>query len=227
MSLSTSPGIPYSCIAVTNAEHTARAVARSTTVAYHAVPGMVIDPGDDLALPAISQEQAGRDVQLPQLHRRRALPPAVLIPVPAPRHGLEQLMTDQHPVGRGPGHTSGCPRLESSKTRRRGPHRRCAPRKSQITASTSALIRHGCDLGACDGSARASRPLSRYRTINRCTVWRVTPNRSATSVTGMPSRTCSTAWYLCSTTFNSRSIAGVSRIKWSHGVAYQAEPDTC
>ena len=33
----------------------------------------------------------------------------------------------------------------------------------------------------------------------------------ATSVTGMPSRTCSTARYLCSTTFNSRSIARVSR----------------
>ena len=38
-------------------------------------------------------------------------------------------------------------------------------------------------------------------------------NRSATSVTGMSSRTSRTAWYLCSTTFNSRSIAGVSRIK--------------
>jgi hypothetical protein len=33
LSLSTSPGIPYSAIAVTNAEHTARAVARATTVA--------------------------------------------------------------------------------------------------------------------------------------------------------------------------------------------------
>ena len=41
----------------------------------------------------------------------------------------------------------------------------------------------------------------------------------------MPSKTCNTAWYLCSTTFNSRIIAGVSRIKWSHGVAYQPEPD--
>jgi hypothetical protein len=29
----------------------------------------------------------------------------------------------------------------------------------------------------------------------------------------VPSKTSSTAWYLCSTTFNSRSIAGVSRIK--------------
>ena len=46
-----------------------------------------------------------------------------------------------------------------------------------------------------------------------CTVRRATPKRSATSVIGMPSRTCNTAWYLCSTTFNSRSIAGVSRIK--------------
>jgi hypothetical protein len=33
------------------------------------------------------------------------------------------------------------------------------------------------------------------------------------------------ARYLCSTTFNSRSIAGASRVKRGHGVAYQAEPD--
>jgi hypothetical protein len=68
---------------------------------------------------------------------------------------------------------------------------------------------------------RASSP-ARPAAAQAC---RATLNRSATSVTGMPSRTCKTAWYLCSTTFNSRSIAGVSRIKWSHGVAYQAEPD--
>jgi hypothetical protein len=39
------------------------------------------------------------------------------------------------------------------------------------------------------------------------------PEPLGTSVTGMPSRTSRMAWYLCSTTFNSRSIARVSRIK--------------
>jgi hypothetical protein len=36
-----------------------------------------------------------------------------------------------------------------------------AMRAAQITASTSALIRHGCDFGACDRSASPSIPLSR------------------------------------------------------------------
>ena len=48
LSLSTSAGIPYSCIAVTNARHTARAVARSTTVAmtqnreWSSIPVMIL-----------------------------------------------------------------------------------------------------------------------------------------------------------------------------------------
>lgn len=70
-----------------------------------AVPGVVIDPGDDLALPAIGQEQAGGHIKLPQFHRRGTLPPAVLVSAPAARHGLEQPVPDQHPVDRGPGHT--------------------------------------------------------------------------------------------------------------------------
>jgi hypothetical protein len=64
---------------------------------------MVIDSRDDLAFPAVGQEQARRDVQLPQLHRSRALPPPVLGTAPAARHRLDQPMTDQHPVDRGPG----------------------------------------------------------------------------------------------------------------------------
>jgi hypothetical protein len=64
---------------------------------------MVIDPGDDLAFAAVSQEQAGRHVQLPQLHRSRALPPPVLLPASAARHRLDQLAADQHPVDGGPG----------------------------------------------------------------------------------------------------------------------------
>jgi hypothetical protein len=111
-----------------------------------AEPGVVVDPGDDLALAAAGQEQARRDIELPQLHRSRAFPPAVLVPAPAPRHRLKQLMTDQHPVNRRPGHP--IPALAELEDQAARAHRRCEPRRSQITASTSALIRHRCDLGA-------------------------------------------------------------------------------
>jgi hypothetical protein len=53
-----------------------------------AEPGMVINPGDDLGFAAIGQEQAGRDVHLPQFHRRRTLAGAVLVPAPAPRFSV-------------------------------------------------------------------------------------------------------------------------------------------
>jgi hypothetical protein len=66
---------------------------------------MVVDAGDDLAFASVGQEQAGGDVELPQLHRRRAFPPDVLVTPPAARHRLDQLMADQDPVDRGPGHT--------------------------------------------------------------------------------------------------------------------------
>jgi hypothetical protein len=45
----------------------------------------ILDPG-----PSDGQEQAGSHVELPQLHRRRAFPPPVLILASAPRHRLEQ-----------------------------------------------------------------------------------------------------------------------------------------
>jgi len=64
---------------------------------------MVIDPGNDLTFAAVCQEQAGRDVHLPQLHRRRALPPAVLVAALTARYRLNQPVADQHPVDRGPG----------------------------------------------------------------------------------------------------------------------------
>jgi hypothetical protein len=38
----------------------------------HAEPGMIIDPGDDLAFGAIAKQHSTDDVQLPQLHRCRA-----------------------------------------------------------------------------------------------------------------------------------------------------------
>ena len=69
-----------------------------------AVPGMVIDPGHDLHLGSVGEKSAGGHVQLPQLHRHRPFPPHVVLPPAAPRPRLDQLVADQHPVHRGPGH---------------------------------------------------------------------------------------------------------------------------
>jgi hypothetical protein len=43
----------------------------------HHEPRMVIDAGDHLGFAAISQRHPADQVQLPQLHRRRALPPLI------------------------------------------------------------------------------------------------------------------------------------------------------
>ena len=69
-----------------------------------AVPGMIIDPGDDLHLTAVSQERARGDVHLPQLHRDRAFPPLVVLPPAPARLRLDQAVADQHPVDRRAGH---------------------------------------------------------------------------------------------------------------------------
>ena len=95
-----------------------------------AEPGMVVNPGDDLALLAVGQEQARGNVQLPQFHRRGALPPAVLVPAPAARHRLEHPVPHQHPVDRGPGHTRVTALAElENKTARTPP----AMRTAQVT----------------------------------------------------------------------------------------------
>jgi hypothetical protein len=86
--------------------------------------------------------------------------------------------------------------------------------------------RHGCAFGACDRSARLSIPPSRQCATHRCTVCGATPNRSATSVAGLPSRTSRTARYLCSTTFTSRSIAGVCRASCEATVSHICESRT-
>jgi hypothetical protein len=71
----------------------------------HAVPGVIVDPGDDLAFAAAGQEQAGRHIELPQLHRRRAFPPDVLVAAPPARRRPDQPVARQHPVNGGAGQT--------------------------------------------------------------------------------------------------------------------------
>jgi hypothetical protein len=77
----------------------------------HAEPGMVINPGDDLAFAAVRQEHAGGHVQLPQLHRLLPLPPLVVLAAALALTGRHQATADQHPVDRRPGRQRAHPRL--------------------------------------------------------------------------------------------------------------------
>ncbi len=107
-----------------------------------AEPGVVVDPGDDLALAAVSQEQARGHVHLPQLHRRGPFPAAVLVTAPAPGERLDQVVADQDPVDRGPRDARVTAVLELE-DQAAGAQLRCAPRRSPMNASISALIRQG------------------------------------------------------------------------------------
>lgn len=62
---------------------------------------MVIDAGDHLALPAISQRDLADQVELPQMHRRLTLPPLIDPLMLLLLHG-DQAVAGQHPVHRRP-----------------------------------------------------------------------------------------------------------------------------
>ena len=64
----------------------------------HHEPGMVIDAGDQLHLPAIPQIRAAHHIHLPQLHRPAALPPPVILPAPLAFTRLHQPMAYQRPI---------------------------------------------------------------------------------------------------------------------------------
>ena len=62
---------------------------------------MVIDAGDHLALAAIGQRDTADQVELPQVHRRLALPPPV-DPLVLLLLGGDQAVAGQYPVHRRP-----------------------------------------------------------------------------------------------------------------------------
>ncbi len=64
-------------------------------------PRVVIDAGDQLALPPISQRHTADDVELPRVHRRLPLPALVLTPVLLGLR-LDQPVTGQHALHRRP-----------------------------------------------------------------------------------------------------------------------------
>ena len=63
---------------------------------------MVIDPGHNLDFLAAGQEHPAHHVHLPQRHGSTALPPAVILPPPAPLAPLHQVVAHQRPVDRRP-----------------------------------------------------------------------------------------------------------------------------
>ena len=61
---------------------------------------VVVDPRDDLGLPAIGQTDPADDVHLPQLHRPAPLPTLVIRTLPSPRLRRDQPVADQAPLHR-------------------------------------------------------------------------------------------------------------------------------
>ena len=97
----------------------------------HDEPGVVIDPGEHLALPPVGQQHPADHVHLPQLHRPAPLPPLELA-VPrrrAPDRSVRRASApDTPPSATAPGST---PPATASCTSRRGPQSGLRRRASQ------------------------------------------------------------------------------------------------
>jgi WD40 repeat protein len=85
------------------------------------------------------------------------------------------------------------PRCATSNAIRRAPHRGWARRSSHTSASVSAASRDGEVRGRRETSRSPSTPAAACRAFHEYTDCRDTPYRMATSLTGNPSRTSSTA----------------------------------
>jgi WD40 repeat protein len=85
------------------------------------------------------------------------------------------------------------PRCATSNAIRRAPHRGWARRSSHTSASVSAASRDGEVRGRRETSRSPSTPAAACRAFHEYTDCRDTPYRMATSLTGDPSRTSSTA----------------------------------
>jgi hypothetical protein len=64
---------------------------------------VVVDPGDDLALGTVGEQDAAHHVHLPQLHGTGVLPALVVVQPAPPGLGVDQPVADQAAVDRGPG----------------------------------------------------------------------------------------------------------------------------
>src|SRR5687767_1759504 len=66
----------------------------------HAEPAVVVDPGENLELGPVIEENPSHDVHLPQLHRSLPLPAAVLVSALAPTTQLDQPVAFEAAVDR-------------------------------------------------------------------------------------------------------------------------------
>ncbi|WP_230595572.1 hypothetical protein [Rhodococcoides fascians] len=101
--MSTSNGTPHFCMAATNASHTAVPEGRPFEDGRcHDESRVVVDPGEYFALTATDEKQPADEVELPQVHRRFALPtfvdPFVLLLLM-----IDQSVADQDSVDGGTG----------------------------------------------------------------------------------------------------------------------------
>gem|GEM_PF-4961002 len=109
---------------------------------------MIIDAGEHLALPTVGQVDAANEVELPQVHRRFALPPLVLAPMLL-FLTADQPVANQYPVHRGP------------RRRRRNP---CRGQFERDPSGTPAWMcpphfaREGFDVGPYPGRAGPGSP---------------------------------------------------------------------
>lgn len=139
----------------------------------HAIPGMIIDPGDYLRLPAAGEEGAGGHVHLPQPHRH-GVPSCGNRSACGGGTWLDKPVTDQRPVDHGAGHRAeaAAAHLKHQPLR---PQRGWDRRSAQIAASSSAGICHGCARTRCERSASPGGPSSRYLRSQALTATRPPP----------------------------------------------------
>ena len=165
--------------------------------------------------PPIDQKGAGGHVQLPQLHRHLGAPTAHSPAACGAATSARSAGCESHPVHRGPGHRAQAATAHLEHQPLRAPFPVCpaqlADRRLQLSRD---LPRMGMHFMA--PVSQAGRPLIPESRSQVWTLWQLTPYRSATSVTGTPATTSSTARYLCSDTLNSHSM--------SRSVKHQTEP---
>ena len=218
-----------------NARHTARPVARSTTRADHAEPGMVIDPGHDLGLP---HHPGGR--RRPARPRRRCRAATAASAPAAPTADTSPAAVSVSAAAPGPcririrlivavagtvSPAGGClqqlhpdplrtpPRMLPPHLRHRDPHRLRRGMRTRLRP-----------MGPVRQPGR--HPPGRYRASQACSDCRDTPTAAATSVTCAPPSTARTASNRCSTIDNTtRAIPALPRRR-HHDTAPQDGPDT-
>jgi hypothetical protein len=97
LSVNTSLGTPKRCNAARNAVHTARPVARRTTLATQ-YREWSSTPVTHLRRRTVGEQDRLHDVHLPQVDRLRTFPPNVVFAPPTSTYRADQVVAHQNPV---------------------------------------------------------------------------------------------------------------------------------